>query len=52
LEALAAQSLRMIASFNPQDLGNTVWAFASLGKLEVPLMEAIASGSMRKMSDF
>jgi hypothetical protein len=43
--------MRKVASFNPQDLGNTAWAFASLGKLDMPLMDSIASESIRKLAD-
>eukprot|EP00416_Gambierdiscus_australes_P028202 CAMPEP_0171082948 /NCGR_PEP_ID=MMETSP0766_2-20121228/17421_1 /TAXON_ID=439317 /ORGANISM="Gambierdiscus australes, Strain CAWD 149" /LENGTH=70 /DNA_ID=CAMNT_0011540355 /DNA_START=50 /DNA_END=259 /DNA_ORIENTATION=+ len=50
LEAIAAQSIAKIHNFSEQHLANTAWAFATLGYLHKPLMAAIASEALSRMT--
>ena len=40
--ALAEEAERCVGNFNPQDIGNTAWAFATLGQEDAPLFSALA----------
>ena len=52
LGAIAAASISKIADFNPQDLANTAWAFATLQIKDEGLLGAIAAASISKIADF
>ena len=49
--ALAKEAERRVGDFNPQDLANTAWAFATLGHVDVQLFMALASEAERRLSD-
>ena len=50
--ALSAAALARIKLFNPQDLANTAWAFATAGCATPALFDAIAAESERRVLDF
>jgi hypothetical protein len=51
-DAIASESMYKIRSFNPQELSNTVWAFATIGFSSQPLFDAIASKSLYNIRSF
>ena len=48
--AMAAQ--RRMRDFNPQNLANTAWAFATAGQKEALLFAALTTAVQRRMGDF
>ncbi|KAJ1450530.1 hypothetical protein M885DRAFT_469317, partial [Pelagophyceae sp. CCMP2097] len=50
--ANAVATRRWIKSFNPQDIANTIWAFASRGSFDAELFEALAKRSLQVVADF
>ena len=38
--------------FNPQNLANTAWTFATSGRKDEPLFAALATAAERRMRDF
>ncbi|KAJ1463485.1 hypothetical protein M885DRAFT_503820 [Pelagophyceae sp. CCMP2097] len=51
-EAIAAEAPKKIATFNPQELANTVWAYATAGVEAPALFEAIAAEAPKKIATF
>lgn len=51
-DAIAAESMRKSHVFNPQNLSNTLWAFAVRGVSHDPLLTAIAAASLRTMRQY
>jgi len=41
-----------MSSFNPQNQSNTVWAFATMGVADTPLMTSIASSALKNIHDY
>lgn len=41
-----------IINFDPQNLSNTAWAFATLGVYDKPLFDAIAAAAIRMLAEF
>ena len=41
-----------MCDFNPQNLVNTVWSFATAGHMDVQLFAAMAREAERRVSDF
>lgn len=52
LHAIAWASRSQIAEYSPQELANTVWSFATLGVLDIPLMAAISAAAIQKIDSF
>lgn len=52
MNALAAVARPKIAVLHPQNLSNTVWAFATLGVAHRPLFEAISPAVMEMIGEF
>lgn len=51
--AMPANIVTKLGGFNPQELANTAWAFATAGQRAPPLFEALAAEFLqRKLSDF
>ena len=44
--------LQKVGNFNPQDLANTAWAFATLGQLDAQLFTALAREAERHAGNF
>eukprot|EP00746_Dinoflagellata_sp_MGD_P154914 gnl/MRDRNA2_/MRDRNA2_85114_c0_seq1.p1 gnl/MRDRNA2_/MRDRNA2_85114_c0~~gnl/MRDRNA2_/MRDRNA2_85114_c0_seq1.p1 ORF type:complete len:249 (+),score=38.31 gnl/MRDRNA2_/MRDRNA2_85114_c0_seq1:256-1002(+) len=51
LDAIAAASIARITEYNPQSIGNSVWAYAKLGITYVPVLNAISAPSLRKFHE-
>ncbi|KAJ1636936.1 hypothetical protein T492DRAFT_860833 [Pavlovales sp. CCMP2436] len=51
-DAIARESEQHIGSFNPQNLSNTAWAFATLGTPAPQLFDAIARESEHRIGSF
>ncbi|KAJ1453336.1 hypothetical protein M885DRAFT_619082, partial [Pelagophyceae sp. CCMP2097] len=51
-EAVAAEALKKMATFDPQNLANTVWAYATAGVAAPALFEAVAVESSKKIATF
>lgn len=51
LDAIAAASIARINEYNPQSIGNSVWAYAKLGITHTPLLKAISAPSLRKLRE-
>ena len=41
-----------MGDFDPQDLGNTAWAFAKAGQNDALLFAALTTAAERRMGDF
>ena len=41
-----------VSEFNAQQIGNTAWAFATLGQLDEALFAAVAREAKLRMSEF
>lgn len=52
LSAAASRKIKEIQELSASTLANTAWAFATLGKFNEPLMDAIAEASIRKIREF
>ena len=52
MEAIAAPALDLIGKFNPQNLANTVLAYAKLGIWFPKLMVAIAAQALNLLGEF
>ena len=52
MTALAREMNRRVASFNPQELANTAWAFVTLDQADAPLFTALAREAERRVRDF
>eukprot|EP00850_Spirogloea_muscicola_P015822 SM000124S25954 [mRNA] locus=s124:364412:368170:+ [translate_table: standard] len=50
--ALAKRAVEVMPAFPAQALSNTVWAFATVGMADEPLLEALAAESLRKLPIF
>ena len=50
-EAIAVEASRRIQKFNPQDMANTVWAFATRVVAD-PFFKAVAEEAPRRIGDF
>ncbi|KAJ1463507.1 hypothetical protein M885DRAFT_474692, partial [Pelagophyceae sp. CCMP2097] len=50
--AVAGEASKKIAAFNPQDLANTVWAYATAGVAAPALFEAVAAKAPKKIATF
>ncbi|KAJ1457291.1 hypothetical protein M885DRAFT_130127 [Pelagophyceae sp. CCMP2097] len=50
--AVAAVASKKIATFNPQHLANTVWAYATAGVAAPALFEAVAAEAPKKIATF
>eukprot|EP00747_Dinoflagellata_sp_TGD_P150688 gnl/TRDRNA2_/TRDRNA2_177138_c1_seq3.p1 gnl/TRDRNA2_/TRDRNA2_177138_c1~~gnl/TRDRNA2_/TRDRNA2_177138_c1_seq3.p1 ORF type:complete len:161 (+),score=20.01 gnl/TRDRNA2_/TRDRNA2_177138_c1_seq3:800-1282(+) len=51
LEAIAAESRRIMSSYRAQGLGNLSWAFAKLAYKDEPLLQSIASEARKKLHE-
>jgi len=51
-EAIARESEQRIGTFNPQDLSNTAWSFATLGVRAPKLFDAIVRESVQHIGSF
>merc|ERR1739848_159988 len=51
-DALAEAALLKISSFDEQNLANTAWAFAKVGRDDSRLFDALAEAALRKISSF
>ncbi|KAJ1459195.1 hypothetical protein M885DRAFT_560952, partial [Pelagophyceae sp. CCMP2097] len=51
-EAVAAEASKKIATFDPQNLANIVWAYATVGVKAPALFEAVATESSKKIATF
>ena len=49
---LAREAERRLDDFNPQDLANAAWAFATLGHMDAQLLTALAREAERRPGDF
>ena len=53
LDAIATEAVRReLRDFNPQDLANTVWAYATAGHAPPALFEAVARAAVPRMGEF
>ena len=50
--ALAREAEGCMGNFNPQELANTAWAFATLGQLDAQLFTALARAVERRVGNF
>ncbi|KAJ1455610.1 hypothetical protein M885DRAFT_440841, partial [Pelagophyceae sp. CCMP2097] len=51
-DAVAAEAPKKIATFNPQELTNILWAYATAGVEAPALFEAVAAESSKKIATF
>ena len=49
---LAREAEHRVGDFNPQNLANTEWAFATLGQPDAQLFTSLAREAARCMGDF
>ena len=49
---MARAAERRLSEFNPQELANTAWAFATVNHRDEKLFAALASAAERQLSDF
>ena len=49
---MGREAERRLVNFNPQNLANTAWAFATLGHMDVQLLTALAREAARRLGDF
>ena len=49
--ALAKEAERRVVDFNPQELANTAWAFATLGQADAQLSTTLAREAERRVGD-
>ena len=49
---LAREAERRVGNFNPQNLANTAWAFATLGQPDSQLFSALAREAERRVGNF
>ena len=52
VRALAKAAKRRLSDFNPQDVANTAWAFATVTFRDEKLFAALARAAERRLSDF
>lgn len=52
MHAISAQVIANISLFHSQNLTNTAWAYATLGLVDEPLMDAIAAASINRINSF
>ena len=52
IAALARAAERRLTHFNPQDVANTAWAFATVKYRDEKLFAALARAAERRLSDF
>ena len=52
LGAIAGRALVRFAEFNPQELANTAWAFATLRVRQEDLLDEIAREALVKLQEF
>ena len=50
--ALATAAKQRMTAFNPQNLANTVWAFATAGENDALLFAALATAAKQRMTAF
>ena len=50
--ALAREAERRVCDFNPQELANTAWAFATLGQVDAELFMTLAREAEWRMGNF
>ena len=50
--ALATAAERRLSEFNPQNVANTAWAFATVNYRDEKLFAALAIAAARRLSDF
>ena len=50
--ALATAAERRLSEFNPQDVANTAWAFATMNYRDEKLFPALAIAAERRLSEF
>ena len=50
--ALSTAAEWRMGDFNPQELANTAWAFATAGQNDALLFAALATAAERRMGDF
>ena len=50
--ALAREAERRLTHFNPQEVANTAWAFATVNYRDEKLFAALARAAERRLSDF
>ena len=50
--AVAEEAERRLSEFNPQNLANTAWAFATLGQADTRLFTALAYEASRHIFKF
>ena len=51
-DELGARSLEILGEFNPQDLANTTWAFATVGREAPALFDAVAAEAAPRLREF
>ena len=51
-DALASASVARVREFNPQELANTAWAYATAGHAAPQLLDALASASVARVREF
>ena len=52
LAALARAAEKRLSDFNPQEVANTAWAFATVNYRDEKLFAALARAAERRLSDF